>query len=508
LTTPTPDLAVSAAAFVALGALLRLKYSMANRYTPIVLGIALGLGALAKSFLIPWSMVCLVTLAVATWRLSAALRAVTTASLMWAVIVVPWCILLSAHVGRPTFGETGRLAYAWAMDFQESPSNQAMPVAASTPAADSLLPGVGITPHAQGTNPVWYDPARWYGRQQIQWGITRTLRLFGMYLTEYVTAFAPLVVFLWLALLVADPEARRFAWQRGWIVAVPVLTALTAYALVLVATRYIAPFVIAGTLVMWLVLPWPSRLRPMWVLVALVLSCIAVIVAPNGVPVIASQASIFAAVLTAWVFRGGSRGRMVVIALLAAIVTRAFTEAGLPAGTLFALLWALAIAAVASGTIKRDQSLEFSRFIRTALAVTSAIVLGLAAGAKYFDSLFAVSAAAEYHVENLPYAIASDLRDHGITPGMRVAVIGSSFDAYWARAGRLQVVAGVPPALFANFWTMPPAQRDALFAEFAKAGVQAVVATSSPPNPNRADSTWTPTKFHAWIRMLQPAAGH
>jgi hypothetical protein len=62
----TPDLLSSAAIFVALGALLRLHDAdwPKRRREALLLGAALGIGTLAKAFLAPWAIVCLVVLAI------------------------------------------------------------------------------------------------------------------------------------------------------------------------------------------------------------------------------------------------------------------------------------------------------------------------------------------------------------------------------------------------------------------------------------------------------------
>src|SRR6185437_799754 len=83
----TPDWLSNAAVFVALGALLRLRQSSADRRAAIALGVALGIGALAKSFMVPWAVVCFVALGIFVRR--NARGALTHAVVAWAVIVVP-----------------------------------------------------------------------------------------------------------------------------------------------------------------------------------------------------------------------------------------------------------------------------------------------------------------------------------------------------------------------------------------------------------------------------------
>ena len=77
----TPDLLTAAATFAALGALLRLRNSPSDGAAAVVLGVSLGLGALAKSFMIPWAVVCFVVLAVALRK--SGLKPLVSAVVVW-----------------------------------------------------------------------------------------------------------------------------------------------------------------------------------------------------------------------------------------------------------------------------------------------------------------------------------------------------------------------------------------------------------------------------------------
>src|SRR5438045_4105544 len=68
LCLPTPDLIVSSAVFVAFGAMLRLRDEPTIVRHAVTLGLALAIGALAKSFLVPWSVVVFALLALAMRR--------------------------------------------------------------------------------------------------------------------------------------------------------------------------------------------------------------------------------------------------------------------------------------------------------------------------------------------------------------------------------------------------------------------------------------------------------
>jgi hypothetical protein len=72
--------------------------------------------------------------------------------------------------------------------------------------------------------------------------------------------------------------------------------------------------------------------------------------------------------------------------------------------------------------------------------------------------------------------IAEELSRQGVRRGERVAFIGDSFGAYWARLGRLRIVADVPPHQTTTFWTAPQQRRDVVLNAFAAAGAVAVIA--------------------------------
>ncbi|MGH7619905.1 MAG: hypothetical protein ACREPM_22050, partial [Gemmatimonadaceae bacterium] len=110
----TPDLLSDAAMFIALGAVLRLRDSAGageGTRDAVVFGLALGLGGLDKSFLIPWAVLCFATLAFAVKRRG--IREIALAAGVWLAFIVPWSTALSIKAGRPTFGDAGRLTYAW-----------------------------------------------------------------------------------------------------------------------------------------------------------------------------------------------------------------------------------------------------------------------------------------------------------------------------------------------------------------------------------------------------------
>jgi hypothetical protein len=84
---------------------------------------------------------------------------------------------------------------------------------------------------------------------------------------------------------------------------------------------------------------------------------------------------------------------------------------------------------------------------------------------------------------------------------MRVAVIGPHAESYWARTARVHIAADVPPPVVAAFWDLAPSARDSLLGQFAAAGATVAIATIG-PETGAPDSSWTPLRFHGWLKRL------
>lgn len=497
----TPDLLSSGAIFVAFGALLRLRQSTARqRRNALVLGFALGFGALAKSFLVPWAAVCFAVLAIATGRrgVSATLTAVGA----WAVIVIPWSAVLSVHAGRPTFGDAGRLTFAWYVNNQGAPSLHGVPPAARNARTDAILEGVGVVGDAPGTDPMWFDPARWNAPLRPHWNLSDevgTLKVFELF---YIQNLAPLL-FIAFLIAVAPPGTRRGAWSRGWVVFMPMFAGLAAYALVIVTARYIMPFVLAGTLTLLATLPIARRIRPIWALVGIAL--------PIAVEALQARTAAGLAIVTSIV--GGTVVGVLVPArrrwlwVLALVFAMGLTRLVLtPSDRRELVLGSLALAAafwfLSRRAIVNGRTLRFAYQSQLALATLLAIVLATRFAVRLKQDVDKLQFYGRAPSNNIEWNVAKELASHGVLPGTRVAVIGPHAESYWARASRVHITANVPAPLTDAFWQLVPAARDSLLAQFAAAGATVAVATIGPPD-GVPDSTWLPVRYHGWIRRLR-----
>ncbi len=503
LALTTPDWLSGAAALVALGALLRAhRGTGSSMREAAVLGIALGIGALAKSFLVPWAVVCLVVFAIVTRR--SGFRPLVTAIVAWAVFVAPLTVVLSRRAGRLTFGDAGRLTYAWYVNQQDVPSLGIVPSGARRASADMILPGVGVTGPAPGTDPMWYDPARWNAAVRPHFSVSDQLGNLAVFSRFYLSSFAPLL-FLAFLVIAAPRGSRRECWYRGWAVYVPALAGLFGYALVIVTARYIMPFTVAAALVMLATLPRPRRLRPLYVLLGLA-ACV-------GLESASSQLAVGRALVT-WCIAGMLVGGLVpstrrvswliavaVTVVLAPLVLKPANQnlMALAAAAFVLIFWRASRVA-----IHKHRAIGFARGALAGLVVALVLTFALRFYGRLKDDVFAARRAASPQWGNLSWKVARDLAASGITPGTRIALIGPYAQAYWARTARLNIVASVPAPVAQRFWNLAPDDRERLLNEFAAGGAQVAIAIT-PPADGVPDSSWTPVPYRGWVRPLARA---
>jgi len=498
----TPDLLVAAASLCAFGILLRAPWrdAAANRLG-LGLGVFLGLGALAKSFLVPWSLVCLAVFALAIRRRG--WRPLVWAVAAWCVIVVPWTAILSHRAGRLTFGDAGRLTFAWYVNGQEVPSLGGVPPETRTPGVQAILPGAGVTGDAPGTDPMWYDPVRWNASVRPHWSFTDQRETVEALVRYYIQNLTPLF-FALLLIAVAEPAERREAWRRGWVVFVPVLAGLAAYASVIVTTRYIMSFLLAGALVLVAALPWPRRVLPHRLLLGAGLALGLETLAPRSSVPLALMAAVLAGLLVASLVPMRPYARWVFATILGLVIARVLLPATLPtvvrAG---AVIVVLALWWRARAVVSARRPVQFSMRVGTGLATLLVVVIVFRLGIRLVDDFSVALSAPERRLgrpANLSWDIARDLDRRGIGPGSRIALVGPADQAYWARAGRLHIVADVPGPRVQAFWALSLEAQDALLAQFAAAGAQWIVA-SVPPSGG-APEEWMPTTYHGLIRRV------
>jgi hypothetical protein len=506
----TPDILAAAAVLVAFGALLRLKDAVAaaeprtweHAWRPAVaLGAALGVGAYAKSFMVPWAFVCLVILAFAMRRRGRSLTAI--AVVVWGVMVLPWCAVLSRQSGHLTFGDSGRLTYAWYVNEQDAPSLGGVPPGARTPAAEAILPGTAITGLAPGTDPMWFDPTRWNSAIEPHWSLRQQLETFNVSRRFYLQQFTPLL-FLIFFIVAAPSGTRRAIWTRGWIVFLPAAAGLLAYAMVLVTARYVMPFVLVITLAVLATVPIARRISPLLALIGIAIPAVLESLDIRTAAGLGIVTAVLGAMLAGVVIPARSRVVWLLSVIFAALAAHVIlTPLGadvLPFAVfgLVVLFWMLSRTALRSGG-----TLSFARRAEVAMAVVLFAVFALRFENRISADLTALGRAGSPTWGNVSKRIADDLASHGVTSATRIAVIGPHAEAYWARAGRLRIVADVPRPVVERFWGLAAVEQDSLLRQFAAAGATYVIASMPPSVAAPPSDGWTPVKFGGWVRMLR-----
>ena len=161
------------------------------------------------------------------------------------------------------------------------------------------------------------------------------------------------------------------------------------------------------------------------------------------------------------------------------------------------LFWFSARAAIRDGRPNRFASRSLA-----ALALLITAVFSLRFEIRMKQDLAALSNAKSETRGNVPVKIAEDLAAHGVAAGTRIALIGPHAESYWARSGRLNIVASVPRTQAAAFWRLTPGRREALLSEFAAAGATVAIASMGPDGA-KPDSAWTRLKYNGWVRVLR-----
>ena len=497
----TPDLLSATCMLGAFGALLRLKRGSAHETRDaIILGLSLGFGALAKSFMVPWAVVCLGTLFLATR--SRGLRLSCIAAVLWAFIVVPWTAVLSHSAGRLTFGDTGRLTYAWYVNGQNPPSLGGVPQGARTVRTDSILPGVGATGSAPGTDPMWFDPARWNATAKPYWNLRDQLGTLDALQAFYVQSLTPLLFFI-ILITTAPRGSRRRIWWDGWVIYIPALAGILAYAMVLVTARYVMPFVLTTSLTLLATLPRPRRMIPLLAVLGVVI--------PVGMESLSLKTVIgltaVAAIVLGMAIGGLMPNRRPILWGIAVIVAGLVAQVILPpsvpeiarlGGTFAVLVFWFAV----RYAVHTHRTAAVGQRMGVAMLLLLVALLSLRFQIRMKQDLTAFTRARSRDWGNLPVKIAQDLADHGVVPGTRIAIIGPHAESYWARSGRMNIVANVPRTRVSAFWKLPVERRDALLNEFAAAGATVAIASIGPDGA-APDSSWKPVQYKGWIRKLR-----
>jgi hypothetical protein len=260
----TPDLLVSALVYAICGVMLRTRRLPRRRWSA-VLGGLLGLGYLAKAPMLPLAVVFLATSVLIVGRRTSRMAHLAVASIVLAVVALPFAVVLSVANGRLTIGDSALHNYLWQIDgvslvhWQGGPDGVGQPLHHSELLLDRPAIFAFDSPFPV-TYAAWYAPEYWLqgatpvfmlGGQvrAIVASLEVTARLAG----EWAIVFVPLAILL---------SMRSRPWRLGGeaplALLAPALAALAMYVPVLVEARYVAPFLLILVLGLLMVVRLPK----------------------------------------------------------------------------------------------------------------------------------------------------------------------------------------------------------------------------------------------------------
>jgi len=282
LTLVTPDLALAGFFYLCCSLLLDLRLGHDGWRRWLALGLAVGLGYLAKAALFVLAPVFITAGSLLTPR-GRRLRAAATMTLGFALTAGPFVVALSVQKGRPTFGDAGRLNYAWAVDgvpsrhWQGDTGRYGIPAHPTRRLLDSPAVYEFGTP-ISSTYPVWYDPSYWYEGVKPRIDPTRQLAQSTDNLSRYRRMFlnvharslfrqgelallaSPLLIagLLLGFVLGGQPKATVSSVLGSWFLWIPSCLGFAMFGLVHADPRYIGSFAVVLYLSLWAAVRFPT----------------------------------------------------------------------------------------------------------------------------------------------------------------------------------------------------------------------------------------------------------
>lgn len=259
----TPDMLTAAFVYLAAGIILRVHTHSKNWYNFILLGIILGFGYLSKTAMFPIAFFFLIASIFSYNYVYKALPRVLVTLLFFTITVTPFITAISIARGRLTFGDTGKLNYAWAVSEQVRPyrfwqgqePNSGIPKHPPRKIFDNPETFEFTNP-VGGTYPPWHDPSYWYEGLKVNFDFEKQRQVIVDNIVYYYQLFFAGLLFSYL-ILVSFTGRLRLALKDlnpNWMLLLPAIAGLGIYFLgvnilsTLIktqpGTRYLAPFIV------------------------------------------------------------------------------------------------------------------------------------------------------------------------------------------------------------------------------------------------------------------------
>jgi PAS domain S-box-containing protein len=248
----TPDLCVAAFVFIASALVISIHSGNTDWSRFALLGLALGLGYLAKAPMFPLGFVFLGVGLFSVGDLRKAIPRILLATIVFLAISAPWIAALSWTKGRLTFGDSGTLNYLWFVDGTvQRPAEGELPVDSTLPHSPRKIfqhPSVYQFAGPFKTSfPYWYDVSYWMEGLKPHFRLPRQLRALlnnsSLYLEMFLSgqrAWAAVALLSLFMIPARWPAVRNIL--SNWHLLLPAAAAFLMYGLVYVEVRHVAAF--------------------------------------------------------------------------------------------------------------------------------------------------------------------------------------------------------------------------------------------------------------------------
>lgn len=255
----TPDWCVAALVFVAAGLLLKIATRPhASGTISVLFGVVIAGAYLAKAGMLFVGLCFLATLPFLGGERRQIVRRVTLAFIGFFILAGPWILVLSLSKGHLTYGDVGRLSYAWYVNgnagnrhWQGDPKGTGEPTGEPMHPTRKLHSDPSVFEFASpihGTYPPWYDPSYWNEGLKATFDLRRQMAVLFQHLqwyfsTAYRIGTAPFLIVLFL-FGACSRRPRRLArnFLAFWPLLLPSVAAFVLYALVHVELRFLGAF--------------------------------------------------------------------------------------------------------------------------------------------------------------------------------------------------------------------------------------------------------------------------
>ncbi len=270
----TPDMLVQALVYLSAACALRLYLPDSSWKYSSALGLTLGLGYLAKAAMFPAALLLIAVLFLKPPKDGLGRRHTAIVLACFAMVAAPLVLSLSYEKHRFTFGDSGKLNYAWFVagipdysGWNGQPPETGTPLHAPHRISESPVILEFRNP-VRGTLPIWYDASYWWDGLRVPLSPQRQLA--GLF-RPFTQVHSIQTVFLSFAaalvpLCLLSARVRKVIRGGGiqtWIFILwPAATCLM-YSMVLFNFRYVAAYLVLICLgaVALILQPLPSSVR-------------------------------------------------------------------------------------------------------------------------------------------------------------------------------------------------------------------------------------------------------